>query len=50
MLQSAAIINRAAEGTVAEVHTRMPLILPKEAEAAWLDRAQVDGAEALERA
>ncbi|MEO8340580.1 MAG: SOS response-associated peptidase family protein [Nitrospirota bacterium] len=47
---TAAIITRAAEGAAADVHTRMPLILPKDAEAAWLDRGQVAGAKALEAA
>jgi putative SOS response-associated peptidase YedK len=50
MLLTAAIITRAAEGVAAEVHTRMPVILPKEAEAAWIDREQTDGAKALEQA
>ena len=34
---------RAAEGPASEVHMCMPLILPKEAEAARLDREQTDG-------
>jgi putative SOS response-associated peptidase YedK len=50
MLLTAAIITRAAEGVAAEVHTRMPVILPKEAEAAWIDREQTDGVKALEQA
>jgi putative SOS response-associated peptidase YedK len=50
MLLTAAIITHAAEGIAAEVHTRMPVILPKETEAAWLDREQTDGAKALEQA
>ena len=45
---TAAIITRAAEGPAAEVHERMPLILPREAEAAWLDREQTDGRFALD--
>jgi putative SOS response-associated peptidase YedK len=47
---SAAIITRAAEGPAAEVHERMPLILPKDAEAAWLDQNQTDGQAALDLA
>jgi putative SOS response-associated peptidase YedK len=47
---TAAIITRAAEGSAADVHTRMPLILPTDAESAWLDREQQDGAKALEAA
>jgi putative SOS response-associated peptidase YedK len=45
---TAAIITRAAEGPAAEVHTRMPLILPKEAEAPWMDPKQTDGQAALD--
>jgi putative SOS response-associated peptidase YedK len=48
VLVSAAIVTRAAKGPAADVHTRMPLILPKKAEHAWLDREQTDGAKALE--
>jgi putative SOS response-associated peptidase YedK len=47
---TAAIITRAAEGPAAEVHTRMPLILPKNAEAAWTDPKQTDGHAALDLA
>jgi putative SOS response-associated peptidase YedK len=47
---TASIITRAAEGPAADVHTRMPLILPTDAESAWLDREQEDGAKALEAA
>jgi putative SOS response-associated peptidase YedK len=49
-LCSAAIITRAAEGPAADVHTRMPLILAKEAEAAWIDPKQTDGQAALDAA
>jgi putative SOS response-associated peptidase YedK len=49
-IYSAAIITRAAEGPAAEVHERMPLILPKEAEASWMDKKQVDGQRALDSA
>ena len=34
----------------AEVHTRMPVALPKDAEAAWLDSALTDGAKAIDLA
>jgi putative SOS response-associated peptidase YedK len=44
---SAAIITRVAEDPAADVHSRMPLILPKEAEAAWMDPKQTDGQTAL---
>lgn len=47
---TAAIITRAAEGPAAEVHTRMPLILPKEAETAWMESKQTDGKVALDAA
>jgi putative SOS response-associated peptidase YedK len=50
MMLTAAVITRAAEGVAAEVHARMPVVLPKEAETAWLDRAQTDGKKALEQA
>jgi putative SOS response-associated peptidase YedK len=49
-LFSTAIITRAAEGVAAEIHSRMPLILPKSAEVAWLDRDQIDGERALHEA
>lgn len=48
IMLSAAIITRASEGPSVDVHTRMPLILPKDAEANWLDRQMEDGAKALE--
>jgi len=34
---SCAILTKAAAGPVAEVHDRMPVVLPDEAHAAWLD-------------
>jgi len=34
---SCALLTRAAEGPVAEVHDRMPVVLPDEALAGWLD-------------
>lgn len=49
-LLSASIITREAEGPAAGVHTRMPVILPHEAESAWMDREMKDGAKALEMA
>jgi putative SOS response-associated peptidase YedK len=42
------ITTRAAEGAAAAVHTRMPLILPKEAEAARMDSQQTDRRAALD--
>ena len=47
---TAAIITRAAKGPAVEVHERMPLILPKNAEAAWMDSKQTDGQAALDLA
>jgi putative SOS response-associated peptidase YedK len=44
---TAAIITKAAEGVAADVHTRMPVIIPKEAESAWLDWNRQDGQDAL---
>ena len=41
---------RAADGPAADVHARMPLILPRNAEYAWLNRAQEDGERVLEMA
>lgn len=37
-LRSCTIITTAARGAVASLHDRMPVILPAEAEAEWLDR------------
>ena len=39
---SCAILTKAAEGPVAEVHDRMPVVLPDEAHAGWLDPALKD--------
>ena len=47
---TAAIITRAAEGPAADVHERMPLILPKASQAAWMDPKQTDGRFALDHA
>ena len=41
------ILTRDAVGPVAEVHTRMPIALPKETEAAWLDSALTDAGLAI---
>ena len=50
LVYSAAIITRAAEGAAADVHTRMPVILPKDYESSWLDSEQQDGVKALAEA
>ena len=39
---SCAVLTREAVGPAAEVHDRMPVVLPKEAEAAWLDPRLTD--------
>ena len=41
------ILTRDAVGPVAEVHARMPIALPKETEAAWLDPELTDAALAI---
>jgi putative SOS response-associated peptidase YedK len=41
------ILTRAAEGPAAEVHDRMPVILPDEAQSAWIDLKQTDSEKAL---
>jgi putative SOS response-associated peptidase YedK len=41
------ILTREADGPAAEVHDRMPVVLAREAEAAWLDPALTRGTEAL---
>ena len=46
----ASILTRNAVGPAAEVHTRMPIVLPKEAESRWLDSDLTDAAKAIERA
>lgn len=38
------ILTRDAVGSGADIHTRMPVALPKDAEAAWLDRELSDAA------
>jgi putative SOS response-associated peptidase YedK len=47
---SCAVLTRQAIGPAAEVHDRMPVVLSKEAEAAWLDSKMNDPAQALEAA
>ena len=37
---SCAIVTAAAQGVVADLHNRMPLILPPDAHARWLDREE----------
>lgn len=44
---SCAILTRAAVGPSAEVHDRMPVILSRDAEAAWLDAERTDAAQAV---
>ena len=44
----ASILTRGAVGPAAEVHARMPIALPKETEAAWLDPEFTDAALAIE--
>ena len=41
------ILTGDAVGPVSEVHTRMPIALPKETECAWLDSAMTDAARAV---
>ena len=41
------ILTRDAVGPAAEVHTRMPIVLPKETEGAWLDSGLTDAAAAI---
>jgi putative SOS response-associated peptidase YedK len=43
-----AILTRDAAGPAAEIHTRMPIALPKDAEAAWLDPELIDAAAAIQ--
>ena len=45
-----AILTRDAVGPAAEVHIRMPIALPKETEADWLDPALTDAPKAIELA
>ena len=41
------ILTRDAVGPAAEVHTRMPIALPKETEGAWLDSSLTDAGLAI---
>jgi len=43
---SCTVLTRAAAGRLAEIHDRMPVVLPDEVHAQWLDPAQVDPARA----
>jgi len=43
-------MTRDAVGPAAGIHTRMPIALPKDAEAAWLDLALADAAAAIDLA
>jgi len=45
-LRSCAILTAAAEGALAGIHDRAPVVLPPEAYGAWLDRGLDDPAEA----
>ena len=47
-LLSCAILTTSSSGNLAEVHPRMPVVLPDEMHAAWLDPALKDGANAAE--
>lgn len=42
---SCAILTRSAEGPATEIHDRMPVVLPDEAHAGWLDAGLRDAAE-----
>ena len=42
------ILTGDAVGPVSEVHTRMPIALPRETEGAWLDQELTDAALAIE--
>jgi putative SOS response-associated peptidase YedK len=41
------ILTRASEGPAADVHDRMPVILPDEAQSAWIDPKQTNSEKAL---
>jgi putative SOS response-associated peptidase YedK len=47
-VMSCAILTKAASESVAGVHDRMPVVLPPEAQAAWLDREMKDAGKACE--
>ena len=42
------MLTRDAIGPTSEIHSRMPIALPKDAEAAWLDPGMTDAAAAIE--
>jgi putative SOS response-associated peptidase YedK len=42
IIQSAAIITREAVGQLATIHSRMPVMMPRDRWQAWLDPAQHD--------
>jgi putative SOS response-associated peptidase YedK len=42
IIQSAAIITREAVGELATIHSRMPVMMPRDRWQAWLDPAQHD--------
>ena len=44
---SCAVLTRDAVGPAAQVHDRMPVVLPKDAEDAWLDQKLTDAAQAM---
>jgi putative SOS response-associated peptidase YedK len=44
------VMSFGAVGPAAEIHTRMPIALPKDAEVAWLDPGMTDAAAAIESA
>jgi putative SOS response-associated peptidase YedK len=46
VLESAAILTCAANGTVASIHDRMPVVVPSDRHEAWLDTEKVDAAKA----
>ena len=47
-LYSCSIMTRDAIGPVSEIHNRMPVALPKDTEAAWLEPGLTDAATAVE--
>jgi len=48
LVYSCSIMTKEAEGPAAEIHTRMPVILPQPAHAAWMDPEQTDAGKVLE--
>lgn len=49
-LRTFAILTTAASPAMAEIHNRMPVVLPRAAWQAWLDPQQRDGGEAVQAA